>query len=118
MTATFFKRTAATGLIIALLLVFFGLFAQFVYAAKPFGGRITKIKQCVPGLLLKVSSPRGGEFMYIPGKSFSYAYGPPKKVGQWLLGMAGSKTPCFVPCKTGLCIAGFGDLINFHGSSR
>ncbi|MBI2109011.1 MAG: hypothetical protein HYT93_02400 [Parcubacteria group bacterium] len=90
---------------------------HFTEAALPFGGQITKIKQCVPGLLLSISPPRGGEFMYIPGSSFSYAYGPPRRIGQWLLGMAGPKTPCFVPCKTGLCIAGFGNLIIFHGSS-
>ena len=84
----------------------------------PFGGAITDIFICVNGLKVTVGPPIGGIFMYIPGTSFSYAFGPPQRVGQWLLGMSRNSEPCLVPCESGLCPYGFGNVIIFHGSSR
>lgn len=84
----------------------------------PFGGQISSIFQCLNGLKIEVGPPAGGTFMYIPGASFSYAYGSPSHPGQWLLGMHGGPRPCLVPTSSGVGVNGFGDLIVFHGSSR
>lgn len=87
-------------------------------AGGPFGGAITELFMCVNGTRITVGPPVGGLFMYIPGTSFSYAFGPPRRVGQWLLGISGGMEPCLVPCESGLCPFGFGNVIIFHGSSK
>lgn len=88
-------------------------------AQKPFGGQIGSITKCIEGLLLKLGPPSAGNYMYGYGISFSYAYGPPRRKGQWLLGLSGGYLTCTVPCKKkgGKCVKGGGPLIIYHGSS-
>ena len=82
----------------------------------PFGGQIITIFPCANGLRLTLSAPTPGMYMYTPA-SFSYLNGPPSHTKQWLLGMAGPSYVCLVPCHVGLCPAGAGPAIIFHGSS-
>lgn len=85
----------------------------------PFGGRITMMRYCLcnASYLLTVGPPKGGSFMYSP-VSYSYAYGPPSHVGQWLLGMAGPTMLCINPvCDGACCPNGAGQSILYHGSS-
>ena len=104
-----------------LILLFFSVCVFSPIAAEaaglPFGGQILLIFPCITGLKITVGPPRGGVFMYIPGASFSYAYGPPRRVGQWLLGLYGPPAPCFIPGPKGPILIGFFPLIIFHGSS-
>ena len=89
----------------------------------PFGGAIIQyFPGCVApaGIALTIGPPTPWPLMYIPGASFSFAYGPPAHPGQWLLGMAGPHMPCLIPCTFGLCpypAQPGGLVILFHGSS-
>lgn len=113
------------------LIVFFfiALFAMYVFPRPAsaafiginFGGRITFMNPaCVapPGIFLTVGPPRPGSFMYLWGVSRSYLQGPPTHPSQWLLGKAApAPALCLIPCPIGLCPAGAGPIILFHGSS-
>lgn len=82
----------------------------------PFGGMIQFIISCDHGRSrwIILGPPNGGRFIYKFGQSKSYEYGPPSHPGQWLLGMAGSRTKCRLGPNTDL----YGRFIQFHGSSR
>lgn len=93
-----------------------------ISAIVPFGGRIISllpICTAPPGIFLTVGPPRQMSLFYLPGVSFSYPYGPPRNLGQQMLGLAGPPTiVCMVPCPPpALCPAGGGLMIYFHGSS-
>ncbi len=90
-----------------------------------FGGKITFISPppagCVSGHYpLIIGPPRGGAFLYGPG-SISFSAGPPRTLGQSMLGKAAvTPIPCMVPCPAGACphpAVPSGLLILFHGSS-
>ncbi len=59
-------------------------------AAIQFGGSIQRIIGCVnDGLIYTLlGPPRGGEYIWSPTVTDTYAFGPPKRTGQWLLGNA------------------------------
>lgn len=58
-----------------------------------FGGRYTTICKCRgPGFIVKVSSPRGGNFYFGPG-SKAYSHGSPA-LSAWTVGGAGSVVVC------------------------
>src|SRR3989344_1391820 len=105
--------------ILALLLLSAFMFSPITTEAAglPFGGPILLLFPCITGIKVTVGPPRGGIFMYIPGASFSYAYGPPRRPGQYLLGLYGPPAPCFIPGPKGPILIGFFPLIIFHGSS-
>ena len=67
---------------------------------------------CNTGILVFLSPPTPGFFMWVPG-TVSYLDGPPLHPGQWLLGVAGPPMVCMV----GLFPVGAGLMILFHGSS-
>lgn len=101
--------------VIILFFVFY-LFTPFSASAKipvyPFGGVIIKVTTCNVGLLVDVVGPKGGRFIWQPS-TFSFLYGPPIKIGQFVLGMAGPLKPCIVSGD----IIGLGLYIFYHGSS-
>jgi len=103
--------------VVAIILVAFFIPASGALAIGPFGGDIIVLFPCVNGLKITLGPPTPGFYMYVPGTSFSYLYGPPSHPGQWLLGLSGPPLVCLVPCSSGLCPAGIGDMILFHGSS-
>jgi len=101
----------------AVSLVFVPIRPDVAQAQTPFGGPITWIYPgCVNGIWAIVGPPRGGSYMWVPGTR-SYREGPPRHTGQYLLGVAGGSVPCLVPCESGLCPIGYGQAIQFHGSS-
>ena len=89
----------------------------------PFGGPIVNIfPACIspPGIGVVIGPPTPRFLFYQPGVSFSFAFGPPRRPGQFLLGNATGFVPCLIPCFTGVCpyppIPG-GLFIIMHGSS-
>ena len=86
---------------------------------KPFGGQILTILKCYDnaGWTISLGPPRGGQFVYIPGSSKSYLFGPPSHPGQWLLGVAGSNHNCDIDPNPKSYVNRPGNLILFHGST-
>lgn len=85
----------------------------------PFGGKIEEIISCknFPGDYIKLSEPTAGNYVYQDGVSYSYIFGSPAYMGQWLLGMAGGDIVCCTErakrCRGKIT----GKLIIYHGSS-
>ncbi len=80
----------------------------------PFGGRITSITPCNTGTWITVGPPRPASLLWIPGVSLTYLQGPPRHVGQWVLGMANTAS---APCVVGIYVIGYGLIIRQIGTS-
>ena len=64
--------------------------------AFPFGGAIGIIKPCYNNAIyVMLGPPRGGPYIWTPA-SKSYQFGPPRRTGQWLLGLASAPYYCVV----------------------
>jgi hypothetical protein len=94
-------------------------------ALGPFGGMILFLfPACIPyggnagGSHIILGPPTAGKYMWSPGISFSYLWGPPSHIGQWLLGMSGPMTACVFMTPVGPQMYDWGWLILFHGSSQ
>lgn len=116
------NKYSSHTLIVLCSLIIAAVFPLQSYAQIPFGGQIvSNLPLCpatMPGsFMVTVGPPRGGIFMYLPGATFSYTYGPPLHPGQWLLGMAGPIVPCLIFVPWGVQWIGQGSFIMFHGSS-
>jgi hypothetical protein len=74
---------------------FFALsFFPIIAYAYPFGGAIYDIRACYNNaIFVKLSGPRGGSFVWTPA-SRTYQFGPPRRGGQWLLGLASAPYYC------------------------
>lgn len=118
--------------LVLILLIQFLILPSPSNAMDPFGGDITNIVEygpgtidtgyCQEGMLVTLGSPSSGDYMYVPGSSKSYAFGPPKRTGQWLLGMSSGFLTCTTwwYCGEDICEipSGGGEEIIFHGSSN
>lgn len=103
----------AVGIVLALSF----LFAQKTSAATPFGGAIEALVYCNDGSRwVHLGGPRGGDFIWTAGTR-TYEFGPPKRVGQWLLGLSGGAGSCTIgaePFTTSIP----GQVMYMVGSSR
>lgn len=82
------RRTLATFLLTAL----FPLSAL----AFPFGGQIGQVIFCYNGAIFAlVGPPVGGAFTW-HASTKTYAFGPPMRAGQWILGLTGIPNYCLV----------------------
>ncbi len=69
------------------------LFPIFAYAI-PFGGSINILLPCYNAAIFSsVGAPRGGQYIWSPATR-TYRFGPPRAVGQWLLGLASAPYYC------------------------
>jgi len=69
------------------------LFPLFAYAI-PFGGSIGILLPCYnAAIFTSVGAPRGGQYIWSPATR-TYRFGPPRAVGQWLLGLASAPYYC------------------------
>lgn len=92
--------------------------------AFPFGGQITgggcpfcaAVCPCYnAAIYAHLSPPRGGEFIWSPSTR-TYQFGPPRRAGQWLLGLASAPYYCVVSISPVLVCPG--SHIDMMGSSR
>ena len=121
----FSKKFAVFALIFSVIFVSSFLFSSSVFAAiqsggKIFGGKIETIIPCLfpfGGFYIKLSGLKGGEFLYQIGASRSYLFGPPNRIGQWLLGYASGGASCYTARKHGKWRnSKSGGLIIYHGA--
>ncbi len=83
-------RTFFATLCVAALVV-----PHFAFAF-PFGGSIGVVRPCYNNAIFAaVGPPRGGAFIWTPA-SKTYQFGPPRRPGQWLLGLASAPYYCVV----------------------
>ena len=64
----------------------------------PFGGQITNYIPCaLYGVRhVMISGPRPGWYLWTPGVTRTYPFGPPSHTGQWLLGLYAPKYFCVI----------------------
>jgi len=99
-----------------MLLGFLSLIVPRVAHAFPFGGQIGTVRPCFNNAIYAMlGPPRGGPFIWTPATK-TYQFGPPRRSGQWLLGLANSPYYCIVS-RTPL-IVWPGTNIQMMGSSR
>ena len=85
----------------------------------PFGGPvINMIQGCFDGVTwVSIGLPRPGWYVHQAGVTRTYAFGPPRHIGQFILGLYAPKHFCAKNTGAGLIVkAGF--LITMMGSSR
>ncbi len=64
--------------------------------AFPFGGQASIVRPCYnSAIFARLGAPRGGDFIWTPSTR-TYQFGPPRSVGQWLLGLASVPYHCVV----------------------
>ncbi len=86
----------------ALMLAVFGATAYLLTPAPAsagfeFGGQASSVIQCVNGVTwTRIGAPRGGDYIWAPGITRTYQYGPPTHSGQWLMGLKGPPFTCLV----------------------
>ncbi len=87
--------------------------------ARPFGGQVLELLPCynLSGYYILLGPPTPGIYIYQFGGTFSYLFGPPAHIGQWLLGMAGPASTCDI-APGDKFIGKTGGRIIFHGSSK
>ena len=84
------------------------------------GGQIQKVTICCNGLEIKVGSPNGGTFLFVPKVSTLYPFYNIFTKGVWVLGTAYGKTVCLnvvatIPCTKSTLVTG--GIINIIGTS-
>jgi hypothetical protein len=70
--------------------LFLTAFSRVAFAYSPFGGQVIYRYHCecpIPGFLIGVSGPVGGQFLYSPGISQLFMNYNILGVGGWVLGM-------------------------------
>lgn len=68
----------------------------FQVFAYPFGGQASIVRPCYnSAIFVRLGPPRGGDFVWTPSTR-TYQFGPPRSVGQWLLGLASVPYHCVV----------------------
>lgn len=117
----FKKREPVAGFVLSILFLL-GLFLPYsVHTAEaqfPFGGAISFIFYCSNNTVeVTLTAPTPGIYMYVPGGTVSYAYSPPSRIGQWVLGVSSPTYVCMVPCQNGQCPKSYGPLMLMEGAS-
>ncbi len=84
--------------------------------AFPFGGQIGTIRPCYNNAIYaSLGPPKGGPFIWTPATK-TYQFGPPRRAGQWLLGLASAPYYCVVSISP--LIVWPGTNIDMMGSSQ
>ncbi len=92
-------------------------FAPKVEAVNVFGGAASQVINCYNDVIwTSVGPPRGGRYIWAPGVTRTYEYGPPSHAGQWLLGLFGAPYFCIVSPQPLIIFPGL--LMTMLGSSQ
>ena len=92
-------RVATFVLAIMLVLSSFGAVALVPERAEafPWGGQFGQVIPCFNSVIWVLAGPpRGGKYIWVPGATRTYNYGPPAHAGQWGLGLAAPPYFCIV----------------------
>ena len=92
------------------------LLTPFFVHAFPFGGQARIVLPCYYNSTIYASlgPPRGGEYVWTRATK-TYSFGPPRKAGQWLLGLAGAPYYCIYSRQPLIIYSAI--AITMHGSS-
>lgn len=72
---------------------------------------------CFNGVIFaEVGAPSGGSFIWMPGATQTYRFGPPARSGQWLLGLTGVPYFCLMSIVPIIVIPGI--TMSMLGSSQ
>jgi len=93
------KKSVVAGVIMALLFatsLSFFVNTQTAHAF-PWGGQFQTVIPCFNSVIWVLAGPpRGGKYIWVPGATRTYDYGPPSHAGQWGLGLAAPPYFCIV----------------------
>jgi len=92
-------RFSHKSVVIVLSASFFSIFFIGVQQAQafPWGGQFQQVIPCFNNVIwAQVGPPRGGKYIWAPGATRTYDYGPPSHSGQWGLGLAAPPYFCIV----------------------
>ena len=65
--------------------------------AFPWGGQFQQVIPCFNNVIWTLTGPpRGGKYIWVPGVTRTYDYGPPSHAGQWGIGLAAPPYFCIV----------------------
>ena len=105
-------RFSILAIVVGLLSALFPL----VTYAFPFGGQARVVLPCYYNSTIysSLGPPRGGEYIWTRATK-TYSFGPPRKAGQWLLGLAGAPYYCIYKLQPLTIYTGI--AITMHGSS-
>lgn len=93
------SKGAATVLVGALIAGSIVAFAAVPRQAEafPWGGQFSRVIFCFNNVIwVQAGPPRGGKYIWVPGVTRTYDYGPPSHAGQWGLGLAAPPYFCIV----------------------
>ena len=107
------RGIAVYAIVVAFALVAF-VFTPRAAEAYPFGGQVAAVWGCYDQkIYAMLSGPIGGPYVWDHSKTRTYQFGPPRRTGQWLLGIAGgpsfcvrSVNPLYVPPATLIVMMG------------
>lgn len=81
-----------------------------------FGGPILNLVNCYNNVTwINVGAPRGGDYIWVPGATRTYDFGPPKRRGQFVLGLFAPYYFCLVSPNPVVVFPGI--IITMMGSS-
>lgn len=85
--------------------------------AFPWGGQFQQVIPCFNNVIWALAGPpRGGKYIWVPGVTRTYDYGPPAHAGQWGLGLAAPPYFCIVSPLPLIVFPGI--IMTMLGSSR
>ncbi len=88
-------RSQLFALLLGIIIVS-GFIAPLTARAFPFGGQTQVHHYCYnAAIYAQLGPPRGGPYIWVPSTK-TYQFGPPRGVGQWLLGLTGPPYYCVV----------------------
>ncbi len=92
-----YKSSTSIFVLITIFVTSITLFYAPKAEAGIFGGAAGSVIPCFNAVIwTSVSAPRGGQYIWAPGVTRTYEYGPPAHSGQWLLGLYGAPYFCIV----------------------
>lgn len=118
-TADMYLKRIFSLFIACMLIITTSVFAlpKRAEAVNPFGGQINQVIMCYNDVIwTNVGPPRGGRYIWAPGVTRTYEYGPPRRAGQWLLGLFGAPYFCIVSPLPLIIFPGL--LMTMLGSSK
>ncbi len=91
------KNLVTKLLVITIIVTSLSIFYTPRVYAGVFGGAAGAVIPCFNAVIwTSVGAPRGGQYIWAPGVTRTYEYGPPAHSGQWLLGLYGAPYFCIV----------------------
>lgn len=94
--------TRAGGVAALVAALLFASSATFLVTAQrahafPWGGQFQQVIPCFNAVIWTLTGPpRGGKYIWVPGATRTYDYGPPSHAGQYGIGLAAPPYFCIV----------------------